>query len=147
MTWLTIIGTLLGALIGAAAALAAQQIAAREAAKQEKIKRRAAVKAELEKRISSYIRSTQEVERVSAERDKHDNAAKNLVHRDLWADHKVLVLTCSDELRDFADNLSNLLIHILWHGTPDGKPVYEHTRVPDKRFREAAHREIQWVEE
>ena len=147
MAWSTIIGTLLGALIGAAAALVAQQIAAKDAAKRERVQRRAAMREQLENRITSYIGSTQEMERIAAERDRHDNAERNLVHRDLWANHKVLVLICSDELRKLVDDLSNLLTGLLWNGTPDGKPVYEHTRGPDKRFREAARREIQWIED
>lgn len=147
MTLLAVIGTLLGALIGAVAVVASQRIAARDTAKRESIQRQAAMKAALENRVVSFIRSAQEVERVAAEGDKHDSAAKNLVHRDLWIDHKVLRLTCSDDLRAPLDELANLLTDLLWHGTPDGTPVYEHIRLTDGRFREAARREIQWVEE
>ena len=105
------------------------------------------MKAALENRVVSFIRSAQEVERVAAEGDKHDNAAKNLVHRDLWIDHKILRLTCSDKLRVPLDELANLLTDLLWHGTRDGALVYEHIRPTDGRFREAARREIEWVEE
>lgn len=146
MTWLAIVGTLLGALIGAAAALVAQQLAARDAVERERTQRRAAMRVELKERIDSYINAAQETERIAKEREKNDDAAKNLVHRDLYAANKILGLTCSDQLKVPMDELTDVLVRILWHGPGSPDSLYDQIRLKDGEFHKAAKREIQWVE-
>jgi hypothetical protein len=134
MTWLAIVGTLLGALIGAATALVAQQVAARDAVKRER-------RAEIDKRISSYILMKEEAERIAKARDETDAATKDFAHRDLYAAQKILELVCSDELTNSMRALTGKLIEIIWSGLPDGKDFYEHIRPLDKEFIDAAKRE------
>jgi hypothetical protein len=143
---LAIIGTLLGALIGAVAALGAQQIATREAGKREKIQRRADMRTELKDQIGSFFESAQTMERIAGDPDQYDYATRSVASHNLWTHYQRLALICTVDLSNPLDELANLLNATMWHGAPDGVPVWEHLRDAKQRFREAAQREIQWTE-
>jgi gas vesicle protein len=143
---LTIIGTLLGALVGAAAALGAQQIAARDASKREKIQRQADMRRELKNEIESFFESAQTIERIAGDRDQFDYAAKSLASHNFWAQYERLALICPAGLANPLNELADLLNVTLWNGAPGDVPVWKHLADAKWRFREAAQREVRWIE-
>jgi hypothetical protein len=144
---LAIIGTLLGALIGAVATLGAMQIATRDAGKREKIQRQVAIRTELKDQIGLFFESAQTVERIAGDPDQYDYATKSVASHNLWTQYQRLALICPAELCNSLDELANLLNATLWHGAPEGVPVWEHLGDAKQRFRTAAQHKIQWVEE
>ena len=65
----------------------------------------------------------------------------------LWIQYQKLALICPVDLSNPLDEMANLLNITLWHGTPEGVPIWEHLQDAKWRLREAAQHEIRWTEE
>lgn len=147
MSWVAVIGTLAGTIVGMVGTILGQRIAAESAEKRERLQRRAALRVERKVAIDLFFEAAQETERAAAETRQLSDSERGLVAQKLWFRHKQLTLICSDDLREAADNLANLLGPCLWHGAPEWKKVFEVTLAESRAFHRIATSELAALDE